>query len=245
MTIIHILSKGKVVPKIIGGNLAEHRAHIRSRLFNSLSELLTDKGFESLTMAEIAAKAEVGRTAVYNHFPDKESLLLAFITEQTRRYAADIQQSLAGVSDPIERIRIYVREQLRLNSSYHMNTSMELRHTVTSDTAMELSAHAVIVEDILRSILRDAMQQGAIVEQRTEPLVHLIHATLASGIRANEPHEYAGTIAATEEFILRGLGAQVEPTSREHYLELVQLAAEDLKNAPQQRRSPSLCPVAH
>ncbi|OKL50647.1 TetR/AcrR family transcriptional regulator [Boudabousia marimammalium] len=233
------------MPKIMGHNLAEHRAQVRSRLFDALADLLREKGFDSITMAEIAAKAEVGRTAVYNHFPDKESLLLAFITEQTHQYAAKIQEALASVDDPIEKIRIYVRQQLRLNSDYQMATSVELRHAVSQETATELSAHAVIVEDILHSILRDAMRQGLIREQRTNPLIHLIHAALAAGIRAREPHEYAGTILTTEQFILSGLGAEVDPPSREEYEEMVELATQDLAQRRVQPQVTSVCPVIH
>ena len=63
------------MPKIIGGSLAEHRQQTRLRLFAALSALMADRGFDAITLAEIAQRAGIGRTAVYNHFPDKESLL--------------------------------------------------------------------------------------------------------------------------------------------------------------------------
>ncbi|MBV7363241.1 TetR/AcrR family transcriptional regulator [Actinomycetaceae bacterium TAE3-ERU4] len=233
------------MPKIIGSNLAEHREQTRSKLFAALAGLLNEQGFEAITMAQIAARAEVGRTAVYNHFPDKESLLLAYITEVTRRYAKQISSSLENVTDPIDRIRIYVEAQLRLNATTNLSSGITLRNAVSSQTAMELSAHASIVEDILRSILRDAMREGLIAEGRTEPLVRLIHATLTAGIVAREAHEYAGTIIETEEYILRALGAKVSPTSRERYMQLVEIARQDLANSNSDVRKASICPVMH
>ncbi|AOZ72099.1 hypothetical protein BK816_01305 [Boudabousia tangfeifanii] len=232
------------MPRIIGENLAEHRAQKRARLFEALRDLLDEKGFESITLAEIAKRAQVGRTAIYNHFPDKESILLAYITEQTRSYAKDLAAELQQIDDPIVKIRRYIRRQLRLNSTIHVSAGIDLRHVVTPETAMELSAHAVIIEDILRTILREAMRQGKIIEQRTEPLVQLLHATLSLGIRETDPHGYAGMIIATEEFGLRALGAEVEPTSEAEYQELVKLAEADL-SAQRTGSRPSVCPVNH
>lgn len=233
------------MPKIIGSNLAEHRAQTRNKLFSALSRLMADQSFESITMAQIAQQAGVGRTAVYNHFPDKETLLLGYITEVTRSYAKQIAASLENTTDPVQQLRIYCEAQLRLNATNHLTSGISLRNVVSSDTAMQLSAHASIVEDMLRSILRDAMQQGVIAEGRTEPKVRLIHATLSAGIAAREPHEYAGTIIETEEFILRGLGAKFEPASRERYMHLVELAKDDLKCSALESRKVSICPVAH
>ncbi|OKL46597.1 hypothetical protein BSR29_07175 [Boudabousia liubingyangii] len=233
------------MPKIIGSNLEEHRAQTRNKLFDALAQLLDEKGFEAITMSEIAATAQIGRTAIYNHFADKESLLLGYITEVTRQYAKQISEALAPIEDPIERIRMYVESQLRLNATTHLTTGTSLRSAVTPETAMELSAHATIVEDMLRSILRDAMRQGVIAEGRTETLVRLVHATLTAGIVSREPHDYAGTIIETEEFILRALGAEVPPTDRARYQALVEAAKQDLEQARPQARTSSICPVVH
>ncbi|MBN9374306.1 MAG: TetR family transcriptional regulator, partial [Cellulomonas sp.] len=58
------------MPKIIGGSLREHREQTRRRLFDALSALMADHGFDTITLADIATTAGVGRTAVYNHFED-------------------------------------------------------------------------------------------------------------------------------------------------------------------------------
>jgi len=46
-------------------------------LRTALLELVKEKGFESLSVQEIANRANVGRTTFYAHFDDKEELLLA------------------------------------------------------------------------------------------------------------------------------------------------------------------------
>ena len=66
------------MPKIIGGSLEEHRERTREKIFAALAELLETQSFESVTFSKIAAAAEVGRTAMYNHFPDRETLLVEY-----------------------------------------------------------------------------------------------------------------------------------------------------------------------
>ena len=62
------------MPKIIGGSLEEHRERTREKIFAALAELLETQEFETITFSRIAAAAGVGRTAMYNHFPDRETL---------------------------------------------------------------------------------------------------------------------------------------------------------------------------
>ena len=62
------------MPKIIGESLASHREITRSRLFEALGSLMAEQSFESITMSQIAERAGVGRTAVYNHFAARRAV---------------------------------------------------------------------------------------------------------------------------------------------------------------------------
>ncbi len=53
--------------------------------------------------------------------PDKEALLLGFITHETEQYAAVLQSSLDDLDDPpVERLRTYVSQQIQLKRIYHV-----------------------------------------------------------------------------------------------------------------------------
>src|SRR3954449_4874056 len=96
-------------PVAAPGGGREHREQPRQRLFAALSTRMAEKGFDAISLADIAAQAGIGRTAVYNHFPDKESLLLGFIAAETEQYLATLEQALRDVQDPVEQLRTYVR----------------------------------------------------------------------------------------------------------------------------------------
>ncbi len=195
------------MPKIIGGSLHEHREQTRLRLFESLNTLMAERGFDAITLAEIAADAGVGRTAVYNHFPDKEALLLGFITHETEQYAASLQRSLDDIRDPVEQLSTYVRQQANLKRVYHVAPGPELRSVLSRATAQRVREHVVIVEQILRGILAAGIESGAFPQQDLDVTVPLVNACLSGRGVPDDGPERERAIAQTETFVLRAVGA--------------------------------------
>lgn len=198
------------MPKIIGQNLADHRQQIRERLFTALGTLLHTRTFESLTMAEIAAAAGIGRTAVYNHFDDKEALLLAFMHYETRRYSVHLRERIADLDDPLKKLRVYIREQLILGATYHLAPSTNLRQQVSARTIRELSAHGHEVEDVLSTILIEAMDAGIIATNNLMMCISLINGCLAGRRMPADDAAREYLIHSIQSFILRGLGVDPE-----------------------------------
>ncbi len=197
------------MPKIIGKSLHEHRQMTRQRLFTALAGLMAERGFDTITLADIAAKAGVGRTAVYNHFPDKEALLLGFITHETEEYAHRLERALEGVEDPVAQLRIYIRQQSQLARMFHLAPGPDLRTVLSRPTLQRLREHAEIVESILRRILRAGIETGVFPEQDIDPTVGLVNACLSGRLIPEEPAAHERAVNAAEKFILRAVGSRV------------------------------------
>lgn len=194
------------MPKIIGASLAEHRQKVRAKLFAALSELMSESGFDAVSLAEIAAAAGVGRTSVYNHFPDKESLLIGFIEHETENFLTDLLRALEHVRDPQEKLRVYVREQINLKRSYHLAPGPDLRSVVSRPTLQRLRDHVVQVEELLRQILRDGIAGRRLPEQDLEAVVPLINSCLTARAVPDSGPERERAITATEAFVMRAVG---------------------------------------
>ena len=197
------------MPKIIGRSLHEHREQTRQRLYAALSDLMAERGFDAISLADIAAAAGIGRTAVYNHFPDKESLLLGFISDETAAYVSTLEAALAGVDDPVEQLRTYVRQQTQLKRVFHLAPGPDLRTVLSPGTQRRLREHVVGVEAILRRILVRGIESGVLPPQDIDTTVLLVHACLSGrGVPDDGPaREHA--MQATETFVLRAVGAPV------------------------------------
>lgn len=194
------------MPKIIGTTLAEHRTETRTRLFAALSALMERKNFDAITLSEIAAAAGIGRTAIYNHFPDKESLLVAFIDHETDAYLTTLSELLTDTTDPIDKIRLYVSRIFQLKQYYHFAPGPNLRQVVSNDTWRELHGHIRVVEQHLHAVLKEAIATGEIPEQDVTTSARLIHAVVTGRPAPVTEPERSDYIEAATTFVLRGLG---------------------------------------
>lgn len=201
------------MPKIIGDSLADHRELTRNRLFDALASLLAEQPFDSISMSQIATRAKVGRTAVYNHFPDKEVLLLEFMHRVTTQFSQRLEEAIEQVEDPLAQLRIYIRAHLEMTTRYHLTSTFNLRAQISRENSAHLHDHATIISTRLLEILARCMESGVIPKQNPHALIPLIHSCLAGNrLPANQQLREA-TIAAVQTFILRGIGADIPVSS--------------------------------
>lgn len=166
------------MPKIVGGSLEAHRAATRDRVFDALVRLLQDRPFAQITMAQLAAEAGVGRSALYNHFKDKDAVVLAFATDETERYLEHLTEQLAQAGTPTERLRAYVLHHVAAESTFHLGLAPELGAMLSVESRLAMREHVVAVERVLREILTDGAAAGEFDVPDLGSAVPLIHATL-------------------------------------------------------------------
>ena len=84
----------------------------RERIFRSALDIFHDRGFDSATMREIAARAEVATGAAYYYFASKDAIVLAFYEQARREMAPQIERALDESRDLRERLRKIIRVKL-------------------------------------------------------------------------------------------------------------------------------------
>lgn len=186
------------MPKIIGGSLEEHREQTRRRVFDALVSLLAERSFEALTMADLAAEAGMGRTAIYNHFADKDSIVVAFASAETDRYLDRLGKALAGADGPADAMRIYISEHLSSSDEFHFGFGPELYAMLSRESLAEIREHVTAVESVLRTIIDDGVAAGVFAADDVTATMALVHSSLST--RRVTP-------AAVETYVLRALGA--------------------------------------
>ena len=68
----------------------------REQLLNVGRKLFAEKGFETVTVEEIAAKADVSKPVVYEHFGGKEGLYAVVVDREMNYLLDSVTQSLRG-----------------------------------------------------------------------------------------------------------------------------------------------------
>jgi AcrR family transcriptional regulator len=77
----------------------------------SVNRLLADKGFDLMTMDEVAADVGIAKASLYKHFASKEALAAAAMNRILRRsmdYLTELEQQ-PGLTDPVERLKAVAR----------------------------------------------------------------------------------------------------------------------------------------
>lgn len=191
------------MPKVLGGSLAAHRDEVRARVFAALRELLYERGFDAVTLAGVAAAAGVGRTSIYNHFPDRQALLVAFVEHEADRYVADLERALAGAATPTERLAVFARLQLHRLAEFHLPPGQGLAGALDPEAYRRIAAHADPIGDRLARIVREGIEAGEMAAEDPAVLVAMIGAALSARQIVDVPaEELADSVEAAVRIVL-------------------------------------------
>ncbi|GAA0708470.1 TetR/AcrR family transcriptional regulator [Dactylosporangium roseum] len=198
------------MPRIIGGSLDEHRERMQERIFTAMAQLLREHGYGAITLADVAAAADIGRTAMYNYYPDKETLLLAYAAHETERYLKELSAALADVTNPVDQLRVFVRMQLQQLTTQHIAPG-SLSNVLTDAGHRQMLEHIAPLHSVLRNIIVDAVEQRYLPEDDVDLLLPLVTASIAGRSTADlRGKRLARAIDTTTTFVLRGLGAKLD-----------------------------------
>src|SRR6188768_2297852 len=76
------------------------RQELRVKILNAARELFAKRGYEAVTMREIARSIEYSATALYSHFADKETLFRELCRQDFSEFAQSLLREVASVKDP-------------------------------------------------------------------------------------------------------------------------------------------------
>jgi AcrR family transcriptional regulator len=117
----------------------------------SVNRLLADKGFDLMTVDQVAADAGIAKASLYKHFPSKEALAAAAMVRLLERTLAFVEQQAAhGDASAFERIEAVVRWALTMQLAGEMpavpsqNSSLRtelLASRIYLDLLLDVSEH--------------------------------------------------------------------------------------------------------
>ncbi|MBM3658644.1 MAG: TetR/AcrR family transcriptional regulator [Actinobacteria bacterium] len=88
---------------------ARSRAEQRiQRFLDAAFELIDEKGTTEFTIQEVIDRSKQSLRGFYQYFDGKDELILALFEETVRESIEDYEQALEGVTDPLERLHVFV-----------------------------------------------------------------------------------------------------------------------------------------
>lgn len=201
------------MPKVIGGSLVAHRGEVRARVFAALREQLYERGFDAVTLSGVAATAGVGRTSIYNHFPDRQALLVAFVEHEAERYVTDLDAGLAAAGpSPTERLAVFARMQLHRLAEFHLPPGQALTAALDPSAYRRIAAHADPIGGRLAGIISDGVASGEMAAEGAGGDITVLVAMVGSALSARQIVDVpADEVPASVEAAVRVVRRMVSP----------------------------------
>ena len=152
-------------------------------IIQSVNRLLAEKGFDAMTVDEVAAEVGIAKASLYKHFTSKEELACAAMVTAMRR-AQDVIQSMDPKLAPLAKIKAVTRWTMTLKLQGLMpslpSQNSSLRATLSASKAY--MDGLMEVSDALGGWIEEAQAEGQI--NKSLPAVAVLYTLFA---RACDP----------------------------------------------------------
>ena len=129
----------------------------------AVNRLLADKGFDAMTVDEVAAEVGIAKASLYKHFPSKEDLAataMARVMKRAVAFLAAMDMALA----PLERLRATARWTMQLQLAGEMpslpSENSSLRTALAANT--DYMDGLMTVSDTLGAWIEAAQADGSL-----------------------------------------------------------------------------------
>jgi AcrR family transcriptional regulator len=132
-------------------------------IVQAVNRLLAEKGFDAMTVDEVAAEVGIAKASLYKHFPSKEDLACAAMVRVMRRAQAFLK-SLPDTAAPMDNIKAVARWTMELKLAGEMpslpSENSSLRGTLTQ--SRDYMDGLIEISDMLGGWIEAAQAQGTL-----------------------------------------------------------------------------------
>ena len=102
------------------------------KIIQAATKVFAQKGFYNSKVADVAKEANVADGTIYLYFKNKDDLLISIFEDSMDTFSGEVQKVVDGVSDPVEKLRRFIRlhlELVRENQDTSLVLQIELRQS--------------------------------------------------------------------------------------------------------------------
>lgn len=127
-------------------------------------ELFYEQGYSVTSLRQIADAVGLRVGSLYNHITSKEQLLFSIMNESITRLVDDTEATLAGVEDPVDRLRAFMQAGICFHAQHRHEAligNSELRALSGANRRFMISLRDRY-QELLETLLQDAIDAGRI-----------------------------------------------------------------------------------
>ncbi|OGP67562.1 MAG: TetR family transcriptional regulator [Deltaproteobacteria bacterium RBG_13_47_9] len=125
-------------------------------------QIMSEKGVQSASIAEIAKKAGVTDSLIYNYFEGKEDLLFSIPRRRMNEVLENLSQQLQGIIDPVSKLSKMIWFHLHFNDTYRGYARLLLLECRSNRNFYTHEAYTLIRKyaGVMLGILTDGVNKG-------------------------------------------------------------------------------------
>ena len=134
-------------------------------IVSAVNRLLAEKGFDLMTVDQVAAEVGIAKASLYKHFPSKEALAAAAMVRVMEQGLQVVEEQAARTElGVVERLQAVARWALQMQLSGQMPTLPSQNSTLRSELATDARYMDLLMEisDKLGAWIVQAQQEGRI-----------------------------------------------------------------------------------
>jgi len=147
------------------------RLAMRQGISNVATRLFLERGFDHVTVDEIAAAADVGRMTVFNYFPRKEDMFFDRDEAGREMLRAALRQRDPRVA-PIETLRLLAHRLVAEQSPYVRFSAESQGFIETIEGSETLKARARAIRDEITQVVMAALSE-CVGQEVGDPAAHM------------------------------------------------------------------------
>ncbi|MFV2071654.1 MAG: TetR/AcrR family transcriptional regulator [Thermoanaerobaculales bacterium] len=138
------------------------REQKRRRILRAAIDVFADKGYFTARMTDIADAAEVADGTLYLYFEGKEHLLMSIFDDVLGRFINRLDEEIARLDDPVEKLSVMVRLHLETMGRDHALANVLQIETRHSRRFMSLFTRGKLGEYLnrVRAIIEEGQELG-------------------------------------------------------------------------------------
>lgn len=170
------------MPKISAPSVAEHHAAQERALLDAARELLRETG-QAPAMADVAARAGLARSSVYQYFSSRQDLLRGVVQDVFPRWAQRITDAMEHAGSPADAVVAYAHTNLDLVAEGEHAVGAALAGLAPGEELNEQARdmHQRISEPLTEALERLGVPDPAAVATLVNAVVHAATRMLESG----------------------------------------------------------------
>lgn len=134
----------------------------RTFILNAAEKLFTRFGTKKTGVDEIAKLAHVAKGTLYNYFGSKEGIILGLINEKMSKFEKALDQSVAGIYDPVEKIKATICERFKFIFNNPDMADIMLNNQEDGNSEALINSLDNKEKTIITKILDEAYKKGII-----------------------------------------------------------------------------------